>query len=153
MGTEQQPDSRPGHYYVSALPDPATGYYLLAGPWPTHAGALAQVDAVRRFAEYADPVKAPWMAYGTCRYPETEPAPISRLGADPPAWQLYSLWVRMHGVRPGGKYYDAGYYRKVSSDEPLTHREALIVRSKYSDPANIMLYPYGEDPNAQDPKV
>lgn len=38
------PSLRRGSYYVSAFDlekGVAAGYYLLAGPWPTHAEALA----------------------------------------------------------------------------------------------------------------
>lgn len=82
----QTPDTRPGHYYVSALP--GTGevkdrYWLLAGPWPTHAEALAQVRAVWDYALRADPVNAEWKRYGTCRLEESV---TTRLGCDPTKW-------------------------------------------------------------------
>lgn len=83
----QQPDLRPGHYYVSALPGTGEAldghYWLLAGPWPTHAEALAQVRAVWDYALRADPVNAEWKRYGTCRLEE---ATASRLGCDPVTW-------------------------------------------------------------------
>jgi biotin carboxylase len=65
----QQPDPQTGHYFVTAID--GLRRYFLAGPWPTHAEALAQVDAVRRFAEQTDP-RAVWMAYGTARQPIEE---------------------------------------------------------------------------------
>lgn len=91
MSDAQQPDERPGHYFVSAFdPDKGVraGYFLLAGPWPDHAQALAQVETVRRYAERVDGSgKATWMAYGTCRA-EVDDTRASRLGSDPAAWQL-----------------------------------------------------------------
>lgn len=81
---EQQPDQRPGCYYVSAISDgsPDAPYYFVAGPYPTHAAALAQVGAVRAEAERRDP-RAYWMAWGTAR---TEPDDVrtTPLGAWPP---------------------------------------------------------------------
>lgn len=64
-----------------------------------------------------------------------------------PDTRLYSLWVRMYGVRPGGKRYDAGYWSRVSSEAPLSHQEALTVRSKHMEPKRILLHPFGMDPN------
>jgi len=78
-------DTRPGHYYVSAVRDsarPGDAYVLLAGPFDNHTTALAQVERVRRFAERCDPT-ADRYAFGTCR---TETAAVSKLGSDPAAW-------------------------------------------------------------------
>ena len=80
-----QPDPQPGRYYVTAI-DGAKRYFL-AGPWETHAEALAQVAAVRRFAELTDP-RAIWMAYGTARQLLDGEAIKSALGSDSTAWQL-----------------------------------------------------------------
>lgn len=49
-------------YYVSAID--GTKKYLIAGPYPDHAAALAKVDHVRREAEEIDP-RAVFMAWGT----------------------------------------------------------------------------------------
>ena len=65
--TTQMPDSRPGNYYVSVCY--RCRYALLAGPWPTHAEALAKVDDVRFIAQGLDP-RGVWYAYGTCRLPD-----------------------------------------------------------------------------------
>ena len=67
------PDPRPGAYYVSATD--AGRYILLAGPFPTHAAALAKVDAARDIAHELDR-KAIWYGYGTCRMD----APSTRVG-------------------------------------------------------------------------
>ena len=64
MESSQQPDTQPGRYYVTAIDGPRR--YFLAGPWPTHGEALAQVEAVRRYAD------------------------ASALGCDPTTWQLRS---------------------------------------------------------------
>lgn len=80
---DQQPDPQPGRYYVTAI-DGAKRYFL-AGPWETHAEALAQVESVRRFAELTDP-RAIWMAYGTARQPLDGEAIKSALGTDSVAW-------------------------------------------------------------------
>ena len=80
---EQKPDPRPGAFYVSAR-RPGS-YTLLAGPWPTHAEALRQVDPVWAFARRVDPVGEMRPAFGTCRVEVAKP-PTSTLGADPSAW-------------------------------------------------------------------
>ena len=81
----QEPDPQPGHYFVTAIDGPRR--YFLAGPWPTHVEALAQVEAVQRYAEHADP-RAFWMAYGTARQPLDGEPIKSALGSDATAWQL-----------------------------------------------------------------
>jgi hypothetical protein len=58
------PDSAVGDYFVSVTD--AGRYGLLLGPYPTHAGALARVEAVRTLAEKVDD-RAWFYAYGTCR--------------------------------------------------------------------------------------
>lgn len=80
-----QPDPQLGRYYVTVID--GTKPYFLAGPWETHAEALAQVESVRRFAEHTDP-RAFWMAYGTARQSLDGEAIKSALGSNPTAWQL-----------------------------------------------------------------
>lgn len=64
MTTVQQPDTKPGPYYVSAIDAGQT--FLMAGPYSDHASALADVDRARSIAvEHA--TKAWWMAWGTVR--------------------------------------------------------------------------------------
>ncbi len=62
--SDQQPDTRPGFYYVTAID--GARYARLLGPFANHAGALAAVDAVRIEAEQRDPWASFW-AFGTCR--------------------------------------------------------------------------------------
>lgn len=50
------------YFYVSAID--GRKKYMIAGPYLTHAKALAAVDTVRRDAERRDP-RAYWMAWGT----------------------------------------------------------------------------------------
>jgi hypothetical protein len=65
----QQPDSKPGFYYVSVVKG-HDNFRLLRGPFVNdHAGALAAVDAARRKACDLDP-RGHWYAYGTCRTDE-----------------------------------------------------------------------------------
>lgn len=66
-------DPRPGNYYVSVIDQGRRA--LLAGPWPTHAEALAQVDAVRVKACELDP-RGCWYAFGTARLPDDDSVPI-----------------------------------------------------------------------------
>lgn len=63
-GGEQVPDTKPGPYYVSAID--AGRVFLLAGPYPLHATALALVNRVRDIACDNSP-KGIWMNYGTVR--------------------------------------------------------------------------------------
>lgn len=60
----EDPDPRPGAYYVSIID--GSRFSLALGPFPTHAEALAKVSAVRDYVDrhYAEG----WFyAYGTCR--------------------------------------------------------------------------------------
>lgn len=71
---EQQPDSKPGAYYVTVVDGGRVA--RLAGPFmDDHAAALAMVDPVRRKAEELDP-RAHWYAFGTCRMPSDDSVPI-----------------------------------------------------------------------------
>lgn len=81
----QQPDTRAGSYYVSARD--GDRYWLLAGPWPTHAEALAQVEPVWEHARRVDPVGSEWKAFGTCRLEPDGTSSPSVLGVDPEAWK------------------------------------------------------------------
>lgn len=60
----QEPDTRPGPYYVTAVD--AGRVYTMAGPYATHAAALADVDRAREVA-YAHDGRAWFMAWGTAR--------------------------------------------------------------------------------------
>lgn len=67
MDAEQQPDTKPGFYYVSAIEDSRRGYHLLRGPFKDdHAGALAAVDDARRITCDGYP-RAHWWSFGTVR--------------------------------------------------------------------------------------
>lgn len=61
----QEPDERPGHYYVGVIDAPARRGLLL-GPVPRHAGVLAVVDLVAEWVRARDPMAA-FYAFGTCR--------------------------------------------------------------------------------------
>jgi len=66
---DQEPDTRPGCYYVSAMlrGDPDRGI-LVAGPYPTHAEALSWAGRVRDHATRLDRAgEASWAAWGTAR--------------------------------------------------------------------------------------
>lgn len=58
------PDTRPGPYFVSAID--GTKNYIMAGPYATHAEALAKVEPARNIANDHDG-RAWFMAWGTCR--------------------------------------------------------------------------------------
>lgn len=66
---DQEPDPRPGCYYVSAmLRGDAERGLLVAGPYPTHAEALSLVGRVRDHATRLDRTgEAHWAAWGTAR--------------------------------------------------------------------------------------
>jgi hypothetical protein len=65
MQTEtQQPDTRPGPYYVTAVD--GSRWFKMAGPYVGHAAALADVDRARDIASNVDG-RAHFMAWGTCR--------------------------------------------------------------------------------------
>jgi len=60
-------------FYVSAID--GTKRYLIAGPYPDHAAALAKVDSVRKTAEEIDP-RAVFMAWGTAGSDEEIKTPM-----------------------------------------------------------------------------
>jgi len=62
--TTQQPDTKPGPYYVSAMEGNKT--WLMAGPYATHRQALQDVQKARDIATEHDP-RAWWKAWGTVR--------------------------------------------------------------------------------------
>lgn len=71
MGAEnfnatQATDDKPGHYYVTA--QDANHYWLMRGPFNTHAEALAAVRETVDKACELDP-RAHWKAWGTSRLP------------------------------------------------------------------------------------
>lgn len=65
-------------YYVSMLRGRRVAY--LAGPLPSHAAALALVEAARRAANRADPWSA-FDAFGTCSMEEGPANPVGVLNA------------------------------------------------------------------------
>ena len=65
----QQPDTRPGNYYVTVLRDNGD-YRPLYGPFGDHQTALNAVNAVMRRAIELDP-RASWYAFGTARLPDS----------------------------------------------------------------------------------
>jgi hypothetical protein len=74
----QQPDNKPGNYYVSVMRDGASWRPLL-GPFENdHAAALGWVDAVRKKAEDLDP-RACWYSFGTVRLEPDAAAPAGML--------------------------------------------------------------------------
>lgn len=90
----QEPDSGPGPYYVSARDGPTT-FWLLAGPFATHAEALALVERTRQVACEDEP-RAFWYSFGTCRMKDgtTKPGSANHvLGIKP----TYTETAACHG--------------------------------------------------------
>lgn len=108
-------DQRPGNYYVVSHRQgrtPEAGFHRLAGPFPTHKEADAQVQSVREYAERSGGQEAFWQHYITARC-EPEYAPKSALGSDPRKWgEFYDLTepevavLRIHSARKGCKLSD-----------------------------------------------
>jgi len=70
-------DTRPGPYFVTVIDGARTGF--LAGPFRTHAEALAMVPAAKRIAMALDP-RAVFYAFGTVRWKDPNtPAPTGKL--------------------------------------------------------------------------
>ena len=66
-GTDQQPDDKPGDYFVSAIDGDRRA--LVSGPYINdHAAALADVAECRALTEQVDR-KTVFAAFGTCRLP------------------------------------------------------------------------------------
>lgn len=73
----QQPDTKPGAYYVTVIDAGRVGRLL--GPFfNDHAAALAMVEPVRAKANELDP-KSWFYAFGTCRVDADGPAPAGIL--------------------------------------------------------------------------
>lgn len=73
----QEPDTKPGSYYVSVVRQPGgnKNTRLLAGPFvDDHAAALVAVDQVRRLATDYD-MKTYFDAFGTVRLPSSYTRP------------------------------------------------------------------------------
>ena len=71
----QEPDTKPGHYFVSCIVGRPGGrrVALLAGPFVNdHARALSMVEPARTAAGAADP-RAIWYAFGTARLDADHP--------------------------------------------------------------------------------
>lgn len=84
----QEPDLRPGPYFVSAV-DPENmlrGWWPMMGPFEKHQEALDLVEEVRRFAEKHDP-RAYFYSWGTVRFTGElrRPCPITMELLRPPA--------------------------------------------------------------------
>jgi len=80
----QQPDTKPGFYYVTVMRGKGD-YRYLRGPFVNdHAGALAAVDAAR-FRSYDLDPRAAFYAFGTARADEDAgPGILDRLDAGKP---------------------------------------------------------------------
>ena len=76
----QIPDTRPGHYYVSAV-DGGTHWFPMAGPFPTHQEALDLVDDVRRYAHEVS-YRSVWYSFGTCRVDLSEVPPTGKITSE-----------------------------------------------------------------------
>lgn len=63
----QEPDPRPGNYYVSVIDGKRSAFLL--GPFPTHQQALDMVEPVRAKGNELDP-RAAFYAFGTVRLPD-----------------------------------------------------------------------------------
>ncbi len=77
--SDQEPDTKPGSYYVSVRDNGCFG--LLLGPFPNdHQAALDHVAQGRQLAEEVDP-RAAFFSFGTCRMPEdyTKPGHLNDL--------------------------------------------------------------------------
>ena len=56
----------PGDFFVSAMD--GNQYFLMAGPYPEHSEAKANVEKVKSIArQYDSAGKAAFLAWGTCR--------------------------------------------------------------------------------------
>jgi len=62
----QEPDTRPGFYYVDMIGH-NRDVALLAGPYPTHAEALAMLDTARRIAAQTNRNQTVFASFGTLR--------------------------------------------------------------------------------------
>lgn len=75
--SKQTPDTRPGHYYVSATVG-GTHWLAMVGPLATHQEALDLVDDVRKYANEVD-YRSAWFIFGTCRVDLSEVPPTGKI--------------------------------------------------------------------------
>ena len=69
----------PGRYYVTAIDIARASVFYMAGPYATHAEALANVRPALTLADKHDP-RAWFMAWGTARFTDdSKPAPVAVL--------------------------------------------------------------------------
>lgn len=97
----QEPDTKPGHYYVSVRDGDRTA--LLLGPFAHHEAALDAVDEVREAGYRVDP-KAAFYAFGTCRLPDDDRQPIR-----------YGKFNAQFGLPDGRPVYTHRIYAKAPS--------------------------------------
>jgi hypothetical protein len=69
----------PGFYYVTCID--GDKWWKMAGPYATHAEALADQKRVRRIADDIDP-RSVWKSWGTAKMKDgySEPGTMNRLG-------------------------------------------------------------------------
>ena len=86
----QEPDPRPGPYYVSAVrqgDDGSHGWYAMMGPFETHAEAITLVDRVKVYANAVD-FRSSLYAFGTKRHPYPDDLPTGKITlAQLEAWE------------------------------------------------------------------
>jgi len=85
----QEPDPRPGPYYVSAIrqgDDGTHGWHALMGPFETHAEAIDLVDRVRRYAQAVDH-RSDMYAFGTKGHAYPDPPQGKITLAQLEAWE------------------------------------------------------------------
>ncbi|SNR99702.1 hypothetical protein SAMN04488503_2253 [Humidesulfovibrio mexicanus] len=71
----------PGSYYISATD--AGRFFLVAGPYPTHREALANVDRAKTITEFSTEGRSYFWFWGTTRMADdyTAPGVLNRHGA------------------------------------------------------------------------
>lgn len=71
--TGQAPDTKPGPYYVTAQKSGGSTYWVMRGPFASHAEALDRVQETMNKAVDLD-ARAHWMEWGTARMEDKGPA-------------------------------------------------------------------------------
>lgn len=124
---KQAPDTRPGHYYVSAT-DGGSHWFAMVGPLATHHEALDLVDDVRKYANEVD-CRSVWYNFGTCRVDPSEVPPTGKISLSMLA-AARQRWAEVVDTAP--HKISAKRKRSVDADDRTSVADSVPLR-KLSD--------------------
>ena len=142
--SEQQPDTAPGNYYVTAVDARRTA--LLAGPFrDDHAAALAHVKRATDLAVNSTDPRAWFYAYGTARLPHTQTRPgifntqlgINLFTSDNPGANLPSPNQRRDLMKRVTVKNHPGAIPEFTGKTGTAHKEGKMWRVTFDTPVEV----------------